>query len=445
MRKLVTILLVSIVLLAGGLAVAGPRLARQFSSSGGDNEKVRVEPAEDRVVIETIAAPGIIEPHTSVEISAEVSARITELPFREGDQVSQNDIVCRLDDVALAAQLAAAKAARDAQEFQLEGERARMVGLESRQNFAKLELERTKALFDSGDVAAREYEAALERTEDLDATIAAAKSALNQIESGLAAAEAEILRAESSLENTVIRSPIDGLITVLSVEVGEIVTGSFQNPGTRLMTVADLGRMVHQAEIAESDIARLELDQNADIHVNGYPDDVFRGRVRHIALQRTLDQQGTGFFRAEVELELGDRMIRAGHLANADIEITRHEGIAVPYQAIVVRAIDDLPSELRNHPLIDRTKRNTTVVYRIEDGIAKATPVLGGASDLTHRIVLDGLKPGESVIVGPYKLLEDINDGKKVTVEGDNETPDADADETDGAVTDSAPPATQPE
>jgi HlyD family secretion protein len=385
--------------------------------------EVRTEPAERRALIETVSAPGEIEPLTMVEISAEVSARIEQLPVREGDEVRQGDVIVKLDDVDLRAALEASNARRDGEQFRLQSEQARLAGLLKTLAFARKTLERQQALFDSGDVSRSALDDALERVEDLEASVEASTHTISVIESSLAAAEADIDRAEDALTNSVIRSPMDGIVTRLNAEVGEVVlVGTMNNPGTVIMIIADLTRMILNARVAESDIASVEKGQTAKIHINAYPDEVFHGIVRKIALQRTTELNGTGFFETEIELELeAGRVIFSGLVANVDIEVAEHQGVVVESQAIVERLVDELPVDIRRDPLVNRAKRTTSVVYRAADGKAVCTPVKAGASDLTHSLVLEGLDEGAEVVVGPFKVLEKIKHDEPVRREEEAE------------------------
>ena len=402
---------------------AGPQLRDALASLAPDppTTEVRAEPAAPGKLVETVQAPGGIEPHTDVRVAAEVSARIIELPFREGDEIHQGDIVCKLDDKDLRAALASAKALRDAEQFRLRSDQARLEGLVTNVEFARKELERIQTLYETGDVSQRELDNALESVENLETTIETTHHSISVAESSLAAVVADIDRAQDSLDNTVIVAPMDGVITMLNVEVGEVVTGSGYNPGTVIMTIADLSRMIMNAEVAESDIAKVTVGQKSKIHINAYPEEVFTGTVRQIALQRALTPNGVGYFKTEIEIDLQGRRIYSGLIANTDIEIATHEGLVVPYQAIVVRDVESLPEDARSNPLVDTTKRKVSVVYRIVDDKAVCTPVKPGASDLTHRIVLEGLAEGESIITGPYKVLESIKHDEAVRLEGAEE------------------------
>ena len=331
MKIMLIVLTLAIAVVGGGAILIGPKLMESLPglTSEPQGTNVRTQEMHEQLLIDVVSAPGEIEPFINVDISAEVSARIEALPFREGDTVHKGDVIVRLDDRDLQALLEAAKARRDSEQFRLRSEEARLAGLLSNRSFEQKELERMQNLHDSGDVSRRSLDDAHQTVDDLSANIEAAKHTISVIGSTLAGSEADIARAEDALGNTVILSPMDGIITVLDMEVGEQVLGTFNNIGSRIMTIADLTRMILKAEIAESDIASVEQGQIAKIHINAYPDTALSGRVTRIALQRSISSQGAGVFEAEIELDLQGQSLRSGHAANADIEIATHRGLLV--------------------------------------------------------------------------------------------------------------------
>lgn len=438
MKTALLILVIVIGLLVAGAFIAAPQIKAGLSTmaSTPQGTKVRLQTIKTTSLTEMVKAPGQIEPHTKVDISSEVSARIEQLPFREGDTVSKGDIVVRLDDRDLKAALDAAEARRDGEAFRLQAEQARLTGLLNSQTFAQKQLERRQALYDSGDLPRKELDDALERVGDLQSQIDSTKYAISVIESSLAGAKADIDRATQSLARTVIRAPMDGVITALNAEVGEVVlVGTMNNPGTVILTVADLSRMILKAEISESDIAKIKEGQTARVHINAYRDEVFSGVVTEIALQRTLPRQAnantlssstTGYFEAEVEIDLRGRLILSGLMANVDIEVASHEGLSVESQAIVDRPIEELPDAVkRENSLVDPTRKVASVVYRNVNGKAICTPVRRGPSDDTHSIVLDGLNEDDVVVVGPFKVLEKIKHDEAIMDEQAAPTPSA--------------------
>jgi HlyD family secretion protein len=292
---LIVVGVVAVLLVVGTIFVVGaaPEGLMDVFTPEPTRTEIRTDPAQRRALVETVSAPGGIEPLTMVEISAEVAARIEELPYREGDRVRQGDVIVQLDDVDLAAALNASKARRDGERFRLQSEQARLAGLLKTLAFARKTMERQTALYETGDVSRSTLDDALERVEDLEAGIEASTHSISVIESSLAAAEANIDRAEYDLTNAVIRSPMDGVITLLNAEIGEVVmVGTMNNPGTVIMVVADLTRMILNARVAESDIASVAKGQTAKIFINAYPDEEFHGIVRKIALQRAPARSG---------------------------------------------------------------------------------------------------------------------------------------------------------
>ncbi len=421
--------------LAGAMLAIGPSLSGGFSfggSTGGSGELVRFESVTRRTLIERVAAPGEIEPNVKVDVSAEVSARILELPFREGETVRQGDMIIRLDAADFQARLESAEARRDAERFRLQSEQSRIAGPMASLANARETLRRQEQLFKTGDISRQNLDDARNRVAELAAQVEAGKLAISVIESSLAAAEADIDQARDRLAKTVMKSPIDGVITILNAEVGElVVVGTMNNAGTVIMTIADLSRMRLDAKVAESDIAKVANTQPAEIRINAYPDEVFEGIVERIALQRSLDRDGSGFFKTEVQITLDGRRIYSGLAANVDIEIARHEGLVVPSQAVVDMKIDDLSSTVASNPLVDRDRRTVPVVFVIQDGKAVCTPVRIGPSSLSETIVAEGIDPEDQVIVGPYKAIENLEDGDSVRIEDPESASEADAEKVE--------------
>jgi HlyD family secretion protein len=387
--------------------------------SGGDAvTEVRMAEVKQGVLVENVSAPGVVEPKRKVDVSAEVSARILELPRREGARVKKGDVLVRMDGRDLQAALAGAEARRDGDRFRLEAERSRIQGARQNQENAQAIRARLQALFDTGDVSRQQLDDAIARWRDVESQVQAAEKTIAQLEKSLAASEATIEQSREAVRRTVISSPIDGVVTYLKAEVGELaVVGIMNSPGTLIMTVADLGEMRLNSKVAETDIARVAVDQDAKVYVNAYKDEPFEGKVSEIALQRTLEKDGTGSFKVLVNLDLKGRQIFSGLTGNVDIDIARQEGLMVPSQAVVERPVNDLPQGLKDNPLVQKSRRVTQVVFRVVDGKAVMTPVSTGTSNLTDTLVKDGLKAGDMIITGPYRVLEKLKDGEVVQKE----------------------------
>jgi HlyD family secretion protein len=238
------------------------------------------------------------------------------------------------------------------------------------------------------------------------------------MEHNLEAAGAGVTQAKEALSYTTITSPIDGVITRINAEVGEVVIyGTMNNPGTVILEVADLSTMLLVAQVDEADVGKLALGQKATVHVQTFPDEDFKGVVDTIALtHRISTSTATKYFRTEILLEGDVKKLFSGLTAHVDIETTKHENVLnIPSQAVLGRPIDSLPLKIReNNPDVDKEKTFTPVVYRYIDGKAVVTPVKIGPSNLTHTIILSGISEEDKVIVGPYKELESLSHDKKV-------------------------------
>jgi HlyD family secretion protein len=415
-----------------GLVVAGPA-ALEFLPSFAtktDALAVRIAKVTARELVETVSAPGELDPEVKVDVSAEVSARILEIPFREGATVRQGEVIVKLDDRDLQASLLAQMARRDGERFRLRSEQERLAGPTSQLANAKATLERQESLFKTGDVSRASLDDAIARVRELEAAIAAAREGLSVIESSLAAAEADIDRARELLKKTTIMAPIDGQITELNAEPGElVVVGTMNNAGTRILTVADLATVRLKAKVAESDVARVRAGQDATVRVNAYRDREFRGTVERVALSRgteasfggsgaTAGSGSGGWFKCEVSLDLPEgETLLSGLAANVDIVVDRTNGLLVPSQSLLERAADDLPAELAEHPLVDKVRRKATVVFCMVEGKAVLRLVRTGPSNLSDTMIVEGLSEGDVVVTGPYRVLERLKDGDAIREE----------------------------
>ncbi len=391
--------------------------------------EVKLEPAELGSLTRTINAPGEIEPETNVEISAQVSARVVDLPFDEGDTVKRNDVVVRLDDRDL-------QAALDAAEAQVVADRARLLGAEAEVDEAQAALKRQESLYETSDTSLANLEAA-------DARVRRAQSTIGQINAAIDISQARIRQAERDLDNTTIRSPIDGVMTRRQAEVGElVVVGTLNNPGSVILEIADLSRMLVKARIDESNVSLAEVGQQTTIYLNAYPDVQFSGQVKFVGLARQLWRDGSGYVEAEILLLNEDvSRLQTGLTSNVDIEVsTLRNVVKVPSQAIVDRRIEDLPSEvIDNSDLIDTSRTFTRVVYVMDsEGVARARPVQVGSSDLTHTVILAGIDAEERIISGPFKVLSNLKDGTKVKEQGASDKPADEPTEPDAAPAESS-------
>ena len=426
---LIVVLVVVVVIVGMGMVV------RTKMKGNVDSTTVRVENAQGGKLIEFVSAPGEIEPLSNVEISAKVSARVVALPYDEGANVTKGDpnanppvlpsVLVKLDSKDWESQLVSAQANRDAQAAQTEVEKARidsqkanLTGLAASLEQSKRDMERQRGLLQSKDIAQATFDQSKARYDELKAQYAAAESTLQAaklnlivLQHNLEGADARIDQATEALSYTTIVSPIDGTVTRLNAEVGELVmTGTMNNPGTIIMEVGDLSEMLVVAQVDEADVGKLEVGQKARVHIQAWPNKIFDGEVRTVALSHKFSNQGTKYYEAEVLLIDPNEQVFTGMTADVDIGVAEHgEVLIVPSQAVLGRKVDELPVKIRDK-LTEQEKKKAfaSVVYVFKDGKAIATPVKIGASNTTQTVVESGLTAEDKIVVGPYKELEQL-------------------------------------
>jgi multidrug resistance efflux pump len=328
---------------------------RALPKQVADNEPVSqavASPDETQAATE-IRVTGRVQPKTRVSISALVSLPVVELPFKEGDRVCkarpQDDppvtgsVLAKLDDCVLRAALRVAEAKRDAQAAEIEAAKARLAAMESQVASSRVCLDeaernwrRYEQLKDTTSVSQAEIDGARCKSDrckaELDTVLrsyAATGASLKVAEKGLRAAEDETVRARLSLGTTTIASPIDGYVTRVNVTVGEVVTGAITTPGTVLMEVADLDHMVLIARLDEDLVGKVKVGQAAAVRLSGVDADI-NGTVQHVALASTDETDGSHYFKAEIALDTGGRLIPAGLAATARIECSGQRTAASP-------------------------------------------------------------------------------------------------------------------
>lgn len=368
----------------------------------------------------TVTASGEIVATRYADIGSSVMGTIISLPVREGDAVEAGQVLARIDpvqaesDVAGAtAQVSALEADEAAAASQARVAASDLAASEARARDASQVAARRLRLFEAGLIPASEQETARAATEAADAQVLGARAATERAEAAftaatrrIAQARAQERRAQDVLDKTSIVSPINGVVTRLQVREGEMVVIGVQNqPGTTLMTVSDLGEIDAEVKVAEADVLRLELDQPAAVTLEAMPGRAFTGRVVEIGAG-ALPLEGTGAaareFRVVVRLDRPEPGLRPGLTCDAEITTSRRSDVlTVPLQSVVLRPDDD------------GTER--TGVFVIRDEQAVFTPVTAGIIGGLD-IEVTGIPDGESIVIGPYQVLRELEDGVQVSV-----------------------------
>ncbi|MEK7757959.1 MAG: efflux RND transporter periplasmic adaptor subunit, partial [Planctomycetota bacterium] len=261
------------------------------------------KPAKEEI-IRLVQAPGDVEAVLEVEISSEIVAKIDEMPVEEGDLVKKGDLLCRLDDnnllaevesgQARIAQLRAAIVQADADLEKAERDLARQVTLSETESTSDLELRDYKTLRDK------------------------MKAVREMSQQELVQAEAGLKRIHENLARTVIRSPIDGIISRLVAELGEVViTGTMNNPGTVIMTISDLSKMQVRVRVDEVDIPLVQPDQKARVYLQSDQDKPVPAKVIRVASKGSKPVgREVVTFEAIMEVLSNEARIKPGMTAN---------------------------------------------------------------------------------------------------------------------------------
>jgi HlyD family secretion protein len=359
--------------------------------------KVTLEKVSPHNLTALISASGEVKPKKSINISANVPGRIIKIGVLEGQMVKAGDFLLKLDPTQYEANAERDKAL-------IQSFRSQLIQSEARMKREQNNYDRQKQLYDSQLISQEQLETAKIQ---FDIARAEAQAYRHQIEQAAASLKSTL----DSLSKTVYNSPIDGIITSLRVEEGEVaVIGTMNNPGTVLMTIADLSEMEVEVEVDETDVVGVKLGQSADVKVDALPNQVLKGTVTEIGssaiAKLTTSQQESRDFQVTITLSDPPNTLKPGLSASADIITAEKKGVlAVPISALVIREkASDSPSKKEK-------VEEEEGVYVVESGRAKFLPVSKGIMGGLLIEISAGLKEGQEVIVGPYNSLRELKDG----------------------------------
>jgi HlyD family secretion protein len=379
--------------------------------SGEKTYQVQAEKVEKSDITSVVTANGKIIPRTDVKISAYVPAKITKLPVEEGDMVKEGQLLVQLDATEYRAAVNQAKAQLASAKASLEQ--------------ARLVYNRQKELFEKKLTSEEQYDMA--------------KTELDLAKARYQQAVASLDQAEYNFNKTTMTSPMEGIVTSLNAEVGEIVMiGTMNNPGTVIMTISDMSEIETEVEVDETDIAQVRIGQEAEIKIDAYPDTTFKGKVTEIGHTARISGLGTqdqvtNFL---VKVMLLDEVpnIRPGMSASVDITTNyRADALNVPIQAVVMReektdtlmakeekeegALASVDSISKKPNKKDKKKKKEIEgVFVVEEERAKFVKVNTGIADQQNIEIVSGINDDDMVVTGSYKILRTLKDGDKVKV-----------------------------
>ncbi len=418
-------------IIGGIVLVAAILVVANLTRSSEKAEKVKTAKAKQGRIVSLVNATGKVQPRTEVKISANVSGEIVSMPVIEGQRVAKGDLLIQIDARTYEAQLRSSEAGYEAAKANLAYEQA-----SARE--AELTYNRIKALFDKNLASQQEFDAAETRYHTSTASFESAEARLKQ-------AKASVDQARESLGYTKITAPIDGYVTNLPTELGEIVMGSLNYQASVIMVISDLSVIEVEVEVDETDISNVGLGQPVKIELDAFPDTTFAGRVSQIGNTAQVTGMGTqdqvtNFL---VTILVVDTVpnIKPGMTATCDITTDERDGVInVPIGAVVLRdeallKKDKKPgssdegsagatalsgTETSGDSVSNEKKKPLEGVFVVRDGRAAFVQVETGIADQQNIEIISGVQPTDVVIVGPFRTLRELEDGEKIEAEDES-------------------------
>jgi HlyD family secretion protein len=368
--------------------------------------KVRVDSVTRGPLTEVVNASGKLEPKSSVDVSATIMGKITRLAVQEGDVVHKGDFLLEIDPEEY-------RSLVSAQEAGLQSAQGDLALAKANQEKAQLDLKRAQKLIDQGLNTTDQYESASTAVKVQTAQVHAAQARVDQ-------ARANLTRVRHDLSKVTLNAPISGIVTRLNVEVGEnAIIGTMNNPGTLLLTVADLDTMEAEVKVDETEIVRVKLGQRASVEIDAYPDTLFSAVVTEVGNSPIFSSTGLGQEAVDfkVVLRLLDKIVgvRPGLSATADITVAKRDScLSIPIASLVERD----------------GKEGVFVLAKSKE--VEFRPVEVGIAGDERFEVPSGLKEGEVVVEGPFAALRTLKSQEHVEVQKEEKKSKEDsADNTD--------------
>lgn len=362
--------------------------------------KVTIEKVKKQDLVSTISASGEVKPKKNVNISAQIPGRIIKIGVEEGQRVKAGDFLLKLDATQYEANADRDRAA--IRSFNAELIKADAVFKKDESYY-----QRQKKLYEELLISSEQLEAAKAQYE-------ISKAQHNSIQYQIKQAEASLQSSLDNLNKTVYNSPIDGIITSLRVEEGEIaLIGTMNNPGTVLMTIADLSVMEVEVEVDETDVIGIKVGQQAEVRVDALPNQTLKGNVTEIgssALQKVTTSEESRDFKVVITLENPPETLKPGLSASADITTAeKKDALAVPISSLVLREKEEKEKS--------KNEGQEEGVYAVEQGQVKFYSVKKGIMGEMLIEITEGLKEEQDIVVGPYNALRQLKDGMRVKPE----------------------------
>lgn len=430
------------ILIAVGVLIALLVAAKMTGLIGGETvEKVTVEKAEVRKVIETVTASGKVQPETEVKLSSEVSGEVVELLVKEGDVVKKGQLLFKIRPDILQSGYDKASASYNSQKASVSS--AEQLLKQSQGTFANEDgiYKRNVELFNKKVISVAEFDAAKAAYSTARTNLESAKQSLIAAKFNLAQSGANVQEAGANLAKATTFAPVDGVISKLSVELGDRILGTAQFAGTEIMRISNLNSMEVNVDVNENDINRVNVGDSATIEVDAFADKKFKGIVTEIASSSkdvgttttTVDQVTNFVVKVRISADSYSGVqggakdlpspFRPGLSATVDIESSSVNSLSVPIQSVFTKSEggggdkeqqgNDANADKQKSKLTDKTIKQ--YVYTYAGGTVKQVEVTTGIQNDQFIEIKSGLKAGTEIVSGPYSAIQNrLKDGAKV-------------------------------
>jgi len=441
----IIIILVAVILLIVVLKAAGA-----FGKDEGT--KVSAEKIVRRNITEVVPASGKVYPEKEVKISPDVSGEVVELGVvQEGDSVHKGQVLARVYADILTNQRDQAAAQVSQQQAMVSNMQEQLPGLKASMETAKKTLDRTKQLLDEKVVSQSEYDQAENTYRTAQASYMAAQQSVRGNQAGASSARYNLDVAAKNLSRSTVVSPIDGVVSLLSIKKGERVVGNSMMAGTEMMRVADMSKIEAIVDVGENDIPKVHLGDSALITVDAYNGRKFKGIVTQIASSvtnaagvatTTVSTNDVTNYKVHIRLmpesykDLIDPKrprsfpFRPGMSATADIQTNTHNNVlAVPINSVAIREkgtdnavvanTDDAGSDNKDTRVSTGNSQDLdeVVFLHVPGDSVRKVKVRTDIQDINYIEVVDGVKEGDEVVTGPYSLVsKTMRSGMRVKV-----------------------------
>ena len=391
-----------------------------FSNREPKPIEVTTEKVSKRTIVQKVSAVGKIQAETEVKISPETSGEVIYLGVKEGDTVRKGELLIRIKPDIVQTMVEQYKASVNAAKMDAESMLEKL-------KLAEADFNRARELFKNKYISQQEFDTYNSNYQALTSNY---KSALARLEQ----AQASLKQIMKNAERTTIYSPINGVVTKRSVEIGETVLGTQQFQGTEMLRISDLSVMNAIVEVDENDIVLVRKGDTATVEVDALPDLVLKGiviEIGHSAIQsNSITQDQSINFSVKIRLLNPDPRLRPGMSCNAEITTeTKYNVLAVPLQSVTVRTInenDEGPGirQVQNTEEAKIKKRPPTIVFVRDKDKVKSQVVKTGISDDGYIEITEGLELGTEVVSGSFQAISKLlEDGSRIVVKNTNNKP----------------------